>query len=188
MKTVLLTGASGFVGRHCLRFLAEEYDEVHAVSSRELPLSSDKIVWHRVDLLESAPLSELMSQVRPTHLLHFAWIVTPGVYWSSPDNFRWVQASLELLRLFGENGGKRVVTAGSCAEYDWNYGLLPRNRDTTNAADNLWHLQIRAKLVAAIVVAAERNQRGVGTDFLSLWAARSEFAPGAFGDARTVER
>lgn len=36
--------------------------------------------------------------------------------------FLWVQTSLELLRLFREQGGHRVVVAGTCAEYDWNYG------------------------------------------------------------------
>ena len=44
------------------------------------------------------------------------------ISWTSSENIRWVQASLELLRSFILYGGKRVVMAGSCAEYDWNYG------------------------------------------------------------------
>jgi nucleoside-diphosphate-sugar epimerase len=53
-------------------------------------------------------------------LLHFAWIATPGVYWTSPENFRWVSASEHLLAAFRVHGGSRVVMAGSCAEYDWS--------------------------------------------------------------------
>lgn len=122
MRKVLVTGAAGFIGRHCLPLLVERGDEVHAVTSKAPPPFQADVLWHQADLLDAAQVSALISAVRPTHLLHFAWIVTPGLYWTSPDNFRWVQASLELLRLFSENGGQRVVTAGSCAEYDWNYG------------------------------------------------------------------
>ena len=32
-------------------------------------------------------------------------------------------ASLALLKAFGEQGGERVVMAGTCAEYDWGQGL-----------------------------------------------------------------
>jgi UDP-glucuronate decarboxylase len=35
---------------------------------------------------------------------------------------RWIEASLQLARLFAENGGSRMVVAGSCAEYDWRRG------------------------------------------------------------------
>jgi len=34
-----------------------------------------------------------------------------------------VSASLALLQAFGEQGGERVVMAGTCAEYDWGQGL-----------------------------------------------------------------
>jgi nucleoside-diphosphate-sugar epimerase len=64
----------------------------------------------------------LFERVQPSHLLHFAWYAAPGKYWSSPENMRWVQASLGLLQSFHSHGGSRVVMAGTCAEYDWNYG------------------------------------------------------------------
>ena len=74
----------------------------------------------------------IISQLKPTHLLHFAWYAIPGKYWTSEQNFLWVQASLELVRQFRENGGDRVVMAGTCAEYDWQYGycseyITPKN-------------------------------------------------------------
>jgi nucleoside-diphosphate-sugar epimerase len=63
-----------------------------------------------------------MQQVRPSHLLHLAWYAVPGKYWTAEENFRWVEASLTLLREFAGRGGKRVLMAGSCAEYDWSSG------------------------------------------------------------------
>jgi nucleoside-diphosphate-sugar epimerase len=71
-------------------------------------------------LLDEPAAAELMDRVRPTHLLHFAWIATPGLYWNSAENFRWLAASEHLLRCFDAHGGRRVMMAGSCAEYDWS--------------------------------------------------------------------
>lgn len=136
MKKVLVTGARGFVGRHSLKTLLERGFEVHAIASKTLPIVNSDCTWHRANLLDQTSIKELVSQVKPTHLLHFAWCYTiPGQYWKSEDNFLWVQASLELLRQFGEQGGKRVVMGGTCAEYDWKYGycsefVTPRNPDT----------------------------------------------------------
>ncbi len=122
MKRVLITGATGFVGRHCLLPLLQREYEVHATFSKAPLGGHERIRWHQVDLLDSRRVAALMRQVRPTHLLHFAWVVTPGVFWTSPENFSWVQASLGLLQNFAASGGQRVVIAGTCAEYDWKYG------------------------------------------------------------------
>lgn len=123
MKRVLLTGANGFIGRHCIPYLLEKGFEVHAVASTSTnKFEVESVVWHVADLLDiNSPLA-LLEKVQPTHLLHFAWVTTPRLYWTSEENLRWVQASLELLRKFKANGGQRVVMAGSCAEYDWNNG------------------------------------------------------------------
>jgi nucleoside-diphosphate-sugar epimerase len=64
----------------------------------------------------------LVERVRPTHLLHLAWYAEHGRFWTSTENVRWVEASLGLLRAFGDFGGERAVIAGTCAEYDWSTG------------------------------------------------------------------
>jgi nucleoside-diphosphate-sugar epimerase len=120
-KKVLLTGASGFIGRHCIRPLLEAGYEVHASSSTASPRQHDGVQWHRADLLERAQTGPLVARVRPTHLLHLAWYVVPGRLLASTENVRWVQASLELLRQFGDSGGVRAVMTGSCYEYSWNW-------------------------------------------------------------------
>lgn len=63
-----------------------------------------------------------MAVVQPSRLLHFAWYAKPGEYWNSLENIRWVEGSLHLLRAFQRIGGKRVVMAGTCAEYEWGEG------------------------------------------------------------------
>ena len=123
MKRVLVTGAAGFIGRHCLRPLLDRNFEVRAITSRPLKLQNDGVEWHRADLFDVGELRNVLEDLRPDHLLHLAWCTEPGVYWTSPENFRWVQASLELFRAFSECGGKRLVTVGTCAEYDWRFGI-----------------------------------------------------------------
>jgi nucleoside-diphosphate-sugar epimerase len=122
MKRVLVTGATGFVGRHCPPALVARGYEVHAVV-RHLPdEQAPDVRWHQADLSDEAQTRALIERVRPTHLLHLAWYAVPGQYWTSTENLRWVRASLTLFEAFAASGGRRVVAAGTCAEYDWRYG------------------------------------------------------------------
>lgn len=120
MKKILLTGGSGFIGYHCIAPLLERGYEVHAVASRSSPDKIKGVTWHQADLLQDT--RSLVEAVKPAHLLHLAWYVVPGKLISSPENFAWVTASMDLLRNFIEHGGKRAVICGSGYEYDWNFG------------------------------------------------------------------
>jgi nucleoside-diphosphate-sugar epimerase len=122
MKKVLVTGATGLIGRHSLPALLSRDYEVHALSTSGRGESLAGVTWHAADLMDAARVSQLMAEVRPTHLLHFAWVTAHGKYWTSEENLAWVQASLDLLQQFARHGGVRVVMAGTCAEYDWRYG------------------------------------------------------------------
>lgn len=120
-KRVLVTGANGFIGRHCLEHLQSRGFEIYAVTSKiELPQST-QVHWAHSNLLEVGATKKLMEQIKPSHLLHLAWDVTPGKFWTSSSNLDWVQASLDLLQQFNSAGGKRVVIAGSCTEFDWTW-------------------------------------------------------------------
>jgi nucleoside-diphosphate-sugar epimerase len=120
MSRVLVTGATGFIGRGALEPLLARGDEVHAVSSGPAPeWSPDRVIWHRADLLDPTAAVRVISAARPHGLLHFAWYAEPGAFWTSMENLRWVEASLRLLRAFADAGGRRAVVAGTCAEYAW---------------------------------------------------------------------
>jgi nucleoside-diphosphate-sugar epimerase len=122
MKTVMLTGASGFIGRHCIPLLIDRGYKVHAITSRKNRQSDPRVSWHSIDLLNPEQVHKSIKTICPTHLLHFAWYTFPGQYWSSQENIHWLQASLNLVQEFSASGGERMVGAGTCAEYDWRYG------------------------------------------------------------------
>jgi nucleoside-diphosphate-sugar epimerase len=122
MKKVILTGASGFIGRHTIPFLLQCDYQVHAVFNDKKPISSnnDNLIWHQCDLLSAGEQKKLFDTVKATHLLHFAWNVNHKTYLSSPDNRHWVSASMNMVKNFNENRGSRAVFAGTCFEYDSN--------------------------------------------------------------------
>lgn len=120
MNKVLVTGASGFIGRQCLPLLISKGFEVHAVSRsgrRPLNLASANVHWHELDLLRPGCSTELTRQLRPEYALHLAWYAVPGKFWEARENLEWVRASLEFLCAFADHGGRRIAAAGSCAEY-----------------------------------------------------------------------
>lgn len=120
---VLLTGASGFIGRHALDALIEQDHEVHAVARHAGP-AREGVTWHEADLLRPDTPAALVRAAPTSHLLHLAWYAVPGSFWSAPENERWIDASLRLLRAFGEAGGRRAVMSGTCAEYAWEDDIL----------------------------------------------------------------
>lgn len=115
MPRLLLTGASGFIGRACLAALDGGPFEVHAVSRRRM--EGPCAAWHACDLLDGGACEALVERLGPTHLLHLAWIAQPGAFWTSPSNLEWLEAGKRLVARFYATGGLRAVGVGSCAEY-----------------------------------------------------------------------
>ena len=126
MTRVLLTGASGYIGRPVHDALVARGYEVHALSRGD-NIEKKSSTWHSLDLFDETAVDALLADVSPTHLVHLAWITTPGAYWQSGDNRRWQEASSQLLSNFVAHGGKRAVLAGTCAEYDWSDGHCIEN-------------------------------------------------------------
>ncbi|MHB0961364.1 MAG: NAD-dependent epimerase/dehydratase family protein [Pirellulaceae bacterium] len=122
MNRVLVTGAHGFIGRHVVSQLLQAGRDVVCLDYRKPDGVSMGETWITADLLDTAQCVGLLADLQATHWMHFAWSTIPGEYWTSLDNVRWVEASTVLLRAFVRFGGQRVVMAGTCAEYDWNYG------------------------------------------------------------------
>lgn len=134
MNKVLITGATGFIGINTLSILNKIGYEVHAVTSKMNDNSKydTDVIWHQCDLLNVLEIKTLFNDVKPDEILHFAWYAVPGKYAETEENLLWVKASMEILKNFKINGGKRFIFAGTCAQYDLNYGYLDEGRTPSN--------------------------------------------------------
>ena len=120
---ILLTGATGFVGRHTLAALSMRGVDVVAVA-RAAPGGAHKHVrWISGDLTSAPDRARVVKEAQATHLLHLGWRAVHGDIANSPENLDWLQHSLDLARVFVAAGGKRIIGCGSCFEYDWSFGV-----------------------------------------------------------------
>ena len=153
MKTVILTGASGFIGRQAIAPLLERNYEIHAVSDAAPTADSifENVVWHRVNLLDERETAAMCAEIKATHLLHFAWYVEHGKFWNAPENKIWLDASINLIKKFKASGGERIVVSGTCAEYEWGADQILSEEKTPLKPQNFYgecKLALQKKLAA----------------------------------------
>lgn len=113
---VLVTGASGFLGRHLTRRLLSDGVEVHAVSRRDR--QEPGAVWHRCDLERQAEALRLFERLRPRLVFHLAGFVSGARELAavSPAMRRNLDATLHVLLAAHGAGAERIVLAGSQEE------------------------------------------------------------------------
>ena len=121
---VLVTGATGVIGNYAVQILSDIGLDVLEVSRSGNGKHGISLNVHDTDAVE-----QFMKAERPGYLLHLAWNMGAGSM-TSTENLDWVMSSLSLLKIFAKYGGKRAVFAGSCFEYDMNYGFL--SEDSTS--------------------------------------------------------
>ncbi|MFB3923207.1 MAG: NAD-dependent epimerase/dehydratase family protein [Terriglobia bacterium] len=131
---VLVTGAAGFIGSHVTRHVVQEGHEVTAVilpgeSTGRLTDLIARLSVVPLDLRDSGAVREFLDKLRPELALHLAWYAVPSKYWTAPENLDCVTMTINLARALSEVSCRRLVAAGTCAEYDWDYGFL--SEDTT---------------------------------------------------------
>jgi nucleoside-diphosphate-sugar epimerase len=120
---VLVTGASGFIGKHVMPLLLDRGFEVHAVAREAAAGSSPDVKWHQADLLAPGAGSDIAKVVEPDSVLHLAWCAQPKTYLTSPDNERWLRATEELVDASLAAGATRFVGLGTVLEYDLSAGI-----------------------------------------------------------------
>lgn len=117
-RTILITGASGFIGRAVLRELAARGIAAHAMLRKQpaqaLPAGITPLMH---DMANGAP------EPRFSHCLHLAWGGLPD--YKSPSH---LEQELPLQRAFLESllarGTQKLVVTGTCLEYGMQEGEL----------------------------------------------------------------
>jgi dTDP-6-deoxy-L-talose 4-dehydrogenase (NAD+) len=129
---VMVTGATGFVGRHVVNTLLAHGHSVVAVArdikpARELPWFG-RVEFIPCDLHESfSPL--LQPECLPEVIVHLAWSGLPNYrdYFHISKN---LPADLSFLEAAVDSGVKHLLVAGTCLEYGLQYGPLTEEMET----------------------------------------------------------
>lgn len=127
--TILVTGATGFVGRQVLRALASQGLPTRVVirdgtqARLEAIHGIDRVMTTTDLFAESAQWwAEVCDGVEI--IIHAAWYAEPGKYLHSPKNMDCVLGTLQMARGAVMAGVRRVVGLGTCLEYDVRQGML----------------------------------------------------------------
>ncbi len=168
-KTILVTGAGGFIGSAIIeRLQRERLDSsgvsIHALGRKFGKLSQldrhDGFTFHECDLIDNAALQKIVSSVRPHVLIHLA---------SSSDSAESVEhardsvvnnilATVNLVDAFAKSGNPEGVVYGDSTKV---YGsALPP-----------YHSGVRPIPNSSYAIT-----KGAGWDFIRLQAARSGFS------------
>lgn len=129
MTRVVVTGATGFVGRQIIRALDVDGVTVIPVvrAGKEGFLRDLRRVGRIVTSLDLFSEDEAWWEVQCQDadlVIHCAWYAEPGKYLYSATNVDCLIGSLKLARGAVKAGVKRFVGIGTCAEYDQSHGVL----------------------------------------------------------------
>jgi len=126
---ILVTGATGFVGRQVVKSLAQSDVQLRLIV-REGRESDAQALVRAAEIIETPDLfAESIEwwQRQCTDIdvvVHVAWYAEPGKYLDSPQNMDCLIGSLNLAKGAMLAGVKRFVGVGTCFEYDLTAGVL----------------------------------------------------------------
>lgn len=124
---ILLTGATGFVGRQILSALATMNVPVTLVVRGELK-RVESLPVDRVILTDDAFAQSRSWWVEALQgvdtVIHAAWFAEPGQYIQSPINLDCLKGTITLAQACVDAGVRRFVGTGTCFEYDTDAGYL----------------------------------------------------------------
>ncbi len=131
-RHILLTGATGFVGRHVLKSLLVRDVNLSLISlegeEKKIPSSSKiKVVHSTADLFSESPDWWREKCIGIDTVIHLAWYVKPGKYLVSNKNLDCLMGTLTMAKACVHSDVKKFVGVGTCFEYDVSNGYLSVN-------------------------------------------------------------
>lgn len=121
-KRILLTGATGFVGRQIHQALVERGADVSVVT-RHGDVEGATAIFTKDAFAEPRTWwAQTCADI--DIVIHAAWYTEPGLYLSSERNLDCLAGTLRLAQGASDAGVRRIVGVGTCYEYDLSQGDL----------------------------------------------------------------
>jgi nucleoside-diphosphate-sugar epimerase len=140
---ILISGASGFIGKALLHQLASEKHDVLSISRLSTNSSSGRLKWVVADLADTLSYRARVMEFSPEIVLHMAWSGIPD--FSNENSLRNLQISIDFLQLaMSTKHCRKVIVAGSCFELNQTSGecfesSAGRSKDPFTWAKNALH-------------------------------------------------
>ena len=146
-EKILLTGATGFIGRNFLKSLNDMGMQTDIIARRN---NIENLAQYNSisDIIETPDLfmqdSDWWEKICRNYstIVHLAWFTEPGIYLNSDKNLDCLIGSLSLIKGAKRAGVKKFVAAGTCLEYQIENKKLsvsntPLNPNTLYGASKL---------------------------------------------------
>jgi len=121
MPKILVTGGAGYIGSHTVHLLRRRGYEVTVVDdlSRGHEHNVSSVDFHRINLLDTAALTDLMTSARFDAVIHFAAYIAVGESTQKPELYftNNVSGSISLFSAMERAGVNRIVFSSTAAVY-----------------------------------------------------------------------
>ena len=197
---VLVTGAAGFIGMHCAERLAARGDEVigldnlspyYSVELKQARLARlhrlKGVRVERLDLVDVAPLEQLLAATRPDWVLHLA--AQPGVRYSLENPGSYIQANLvgfaNLLEACRRHPPAHLVYASSSSVYGANRKLPWSESDNVDHPLSLYAATKKSNELMAHVYSHLFGMPATGLRYFTVYGpwGRPDMSPVLFAQA-----
>jgi len=197
---VLVTGAAGFIGMHCAERLAARGDEVigldnlspyYSVELKQARLARlhrlKGVRVERLDLVDVAPLEQLLAATRPDWVLHLA--AQPGVRYSLENPGSYIQANLvgfaNLLEACRRHPPAHLVYASSSSVYGANRKLPWSESDNVDHPISLYAATKKSNELMAHVYSHLFGMPATGLRYFTVYGpwGRPDMSPVLFAQA-----
>lgn len=132
---VVITGNAGFIGSHMADYMIERGYEVHGIdnlSTGRVENINEKVIFHKLDLCHRQLVEDLITDIEPTFIFHFAALarIQPSI----EDPVKWnnhnADATLNLLEACRLAGSvKKFIFSSSSSIYGNNKLPFKENQE-----------------------------------------------------------
>ena len=85
MSRILITGGTGFVGKHLIQFLKPKNSRIAVLASGPTSTPEPDVDYYEVDIRDRDAVRSVVQKVEPDQIYHLAGITTIAASWSDPQ-------------------------------------------------------------------------------------------------------